>query len=418
MPVIEKLTNSLAQKISLGRLPPPEPGIFTGNPLAYPGWKVAFETLIERQGIPSAELIYYLKTYLGGSARESVEGYILLSTDEAYEQTRALLDKRFGNLFIIANAFRDKLESWPKITGRDGVALRRFANFLRQCLTDMKTVSSFNVLNDDYENQKLLLKLPDWLVYRWGRIVAEWRNKHQAFPPFCEFVFFIVKEADIACDPVTAFFSKKQSKTELEHSNKFNRKRTTGTSFSTEMMVTKETDQNNISVVSWCALCNENHEIDSCKSFLAKSVSERKEFAREKRLCFGCLHVGHRSGDCKKRSKCKTCSRYHPTSLHGDLREETTTTPKETVGCSYQLLFKYRAFEDSQIGDKFSVWLSHCGWPESERLVYAMPDTQSDTTFILERTCDDLEIVGPSVNLMLSTMSSKDQRVQFSDSWI
>ncbi|XP_041355782.1 uncharacterized protein LOC121373298 [Gigantopelta aegis] len=105
---IEQLTSSLAQKISLERLLPPEPGIFIGNPLAYPAWKAAFETLIERQGILSAERIYYLKRYLDRLAMESLDRYILLSTDEAYEQARTLLDKCFGNSFIVTNAFRDK----------------------------------------------------------------------------------------------------------------------------------------------------------------------------------------------------------------------------------------------------------------------------------------------------------------------
>ena len=60
-----------------------------------------------------------------------------------------LLDRRYGDSFIIANAFREKLDTWPKIPARDGEALRKFADFLRQCeRTAMKITGSLHVLND------------------------------------------------------------------------------------------------------------------------------------------------------------------------------------------------------------------------------------------------------------------------------
>ena len=61
---------------------------------------------------------------------------------DAYEQARNLLDERFGDPFIVANAFRDKLDAWPDIAPRDGSALRKFADFLRQCNTAMQTTES------------------------------------------------------------------------------------------------------------------------------------------------------------------------------------------------------------------------------------------------------------------------------------
>ena len=38
-----------------------------------------------------------------------------------------------------------------------------------------------------------------------------------------------------------------------------------------------------------------------------------------------------------------------------------------------------------------SVWLSSSKKPEEEVLVYATLDTQSDSTFILKETCDELD---------------------------
>jgi hypothetical protein len=61
-------------KLVASRLPIPEPEIFKGDPLKFPIWKSSFIALIEREGIPPAEKIYYLQRYLQGEARESIEG--------------------------------------------------------------------------------------------------------------------------------------------------------------------------------------------------------------------------------------------------------------------------------------------------------------------------------------------------------
>lgn len=119
--------------------------------MKYPNWKALFQTLIEQRQIPASERIHYLKKYLGGSVEDVVENYFLLSTDDAYEEAKGLLEQRYGNAFVVANAFRNKLEKWPKVGPRDGVGLQRFGDFLKQCYTAMQSIGSLNILNDDRE---------------------------------------------------------------------------------------------------------------------------------------------------------------------------------------------------------------------------------------------------------------------------
>ena len=97
--------------------------------------------------------MHYLKRYLSPSVRETIEGYFLLPPDKAYERARETLDERYGDTFVIANAFRDKLESWPKIQPRDGTGLRRFSDFLQQCAVAMQAIDCLSILNDDRENE-------------------------------------------------------------------------------------------------------------------------------------------------------------------------------------------------------------------------------------------------------------------------
>lgn len=53
------------------------------------------------------------------------------------------------------------------------------------------------------------------------------------------------------------------------------------------------------------------------------------------------------------------------------------------------------------------VWLSSTTQPTKEVLVYALLDSQSDTTFVLNEIAESLDTTKESVKLELSTMTSK-----------
>ena len=77
-PSIVDIARVFSDHANLSRLPIPEPSIFMGDPLKYPDWKVTFEMLIVQRGIPPIERVHYLKKYIGGVAKEAVEGYFTM----------------------------------------------------------------------------------------------------------------------------------------------------------------------------------------------------------------------------------------------------------------------------------------------------------------------------------------------------
>ena len=440
-----ELAKSLADQVNLSRLPPPEPNVFSGDPIQYPSWKAAFNTLIDQRNIPAGERIYYLKRYLGGSVRQVVENYFLLSTDDAYDKARALLDERYGDPFIIANAFRSKLDSWPKINVRDPNALLKFSDFLKQCLSAMQTITSLHILNDNQENRKMLTKIPDWLVNRWNRLVAQRKEQTAEFPPFKDFVEFVAKEAKIACDPVTSPMSLKgSSSAEHEKGHRVqqphdHRKTHGGRALLADVAENRESGHSPSEAIGslYCVLCKGKHDLDTCKSFLSKSLPDRKTFLKEKSLCFGCLRSGHVSRRCRQRKKCTTCSKFHPTSLHGDTlgtgqRSKEVNSDSNGTGSSAVsheahtnnailhveqttragVAFLGGTREANKCSMIVPVYISHCDSPESEILIYALLDTQSDTTFVLEDTCNALGLTGIDVKLSLSTMYAENRVVE------
>ncbi|KAK3085303.1 hypothetical protein FSP39_001304 [Pinctada imbricata] len=428
-----ELAKSLADQVHLGRLPAPEPSVFMGDPLKYPGWKVSFETLIEQRKIPVSERIHYLKKYLGGKVKDVVENYFLLSTGNAFDEAKKLLDERYGHPFIIANAFRDKLENWSRVNARDGLALQRFADFLRQCYSAMQSIGSLNVLNDERENRKMLSKLPDWIVTRWGRIVVKWKDDKGEFPPFKEFVDFLSKEAKIATDPITSLQSVKSGQGQSVDDKTSDKRpkrgqwRSYGRDGSQSLLTGADDGQiSNVLVASKkddkrkesCILCEGNHQLDYCKQFLERDLKDRKEYIRTNGLCFGCLRSGHLSKKCRSRKRCGICSKFHPTSLHGDIKEahaaKTKTEIKGTVEGTSGATHVSQSGTSKKSSMILPVYVSHINNPDNERLVYALLDSQSDTTFILKRTAESLYLSEVPVTLKLSTMHAENLLIESS----
>lgn len=88
-----ELVKVLAEAILFQIIPIPEPTIFSGDPLKFNHWKSSFQTLIEKKNIPTAEKIFFLQKYVGGAAKESLEGYFLMNTEDAYNAAWDLLSE-------------------------------------------------------------------------------------------------------------------------------------------------------------------------------------------------------------------------------------------------------------------------------------------------------------------------------------
>ena len=109
-----EIARLLAENQSQSRLPLPEPGIFSGDLLQYPLWAEAFETLIESHAVKPCERLHFLGKYVKGDAKELVNGFLLLDSEDAYEKAKAMIAKRYGDPFAVADAYRKKIDSWSK----------------------------------------------------------------------------------------------------------------------------------------------------------------------------------------------------------------------------------------------------------------------------------------------------------------
>ncbi len=168
--LLHRLADLLADKRDNG-LPNMEPETFTGDLLKFSMWLNSFEALIESKTELPSERLFFLAKYTAGDARDCIQGYLTLFTEEAYAQAKYQLKTRYGDKVKVARAYRRKLEDWQSIRPNDGEALQKFADFLWQCHAAMSTISYLGSLDSMEENKKLIRKLPYYIVDWWSQIV-------------------------------------------------------------------------------------------------------------------------------------------------------------------------------------------------------------------------------------------------------
>lgn len=405
------LAQAIASSLSINRLPVPEPTTFNGDPMEFVDWKMSFMTLIDRKPLPASEKMFYLKTYLTGEARKAVEGFFYRNSEDAYVGAWKVLQERFGDPFIVQKAFRDKLTRWPKIGATDPLALREFADFLQGCAEAIPHIKGLDILNDCEENHKLLKKLPEWIVRKWSRIVVDELDKSGNYPDLKQFTVFLNKEARIACNPIASPLLM-TSKTADERLLK--RARALNTSAQTKEPNRDIQETSNYKVRPPCPVCkDETHGIATCPTFASRTMEDKKAFIHENRLCFGCLRKGHTTKDCKRRHTCSTCSRRHPTCLHEEWRQRPVETKNDSASAdtsTSEEVHNVVSYASTQHAPATSsivpVLVSSVQEPQKEVLTYALLDTQSDSTFILEDLLKDLNVESQSVKLKLSTMTA------------
>ncbi|XP_026051006.1 uncharacterized protein LOC113037895 [Carassius auratus] len=412
---VSHLAQAVQDSIAINRLPIPEPSVFNGDPIQFVDWKASFMSLIDRKGISAADKLYYLKKYVSGSAHKYLEGTFYRNDEEAYKDAWNKLNQRYGQPFVIQRAFREKLSKWPRISSKDAEGLRTFSDFLNACLQAIPHVKGLEILNDCEENQKLVQKLPDWAASRWNRQVTTSLMDGKEFPSFQDFVKFMSTEAEIVCNPITSLHALHSRESPHERRISNETKRNKAIVFKTQ--TTENSDKQTMAkgqLKTSCMLCqDDSHPLCKCPEFMVKSLKDRRSYVKDNKLCFGCMKPGHCAKDCRHRHTCDVCKLRHPTCLHDYNYENNGNRKQPTVSMEHA--------RESEITDAISlnitrqgrsvitsmivpVWVSSIKNPSNEQLVYALLDTQSDTTFIDEEVSNTLQVDSQPIKLKLTTM--------------
>ena len=161
--------------------------------------------------------------------------------------------------------------------------------------------------------------------------------------------------------------------------------------------------------------------MDECAEFLKKTLGERRDFNKEKGLCFGCYSSEHIAKLCRSRRSCETCNKKHPTSLHdynwkpeevntegrNPQHKESETRKEDQVINACTLICNVTEAGDLPITmGIFPIWLYHKDKPNNRICVYALLDNASGGTFIKDDALKKLGVEGIESKILLITMHS------------
>jgi len=145
----------------MSRLPCNEPDCFDGSDVTmYTSFILSFQRIIEDKCTNDVDRFYYLLHYTKGKAHDLVLSCNGPSPLESYRKARELLRETFGDEFIIAHTYLEKLENWPSVASDDLKALTDFSVFLSSICNMMKNMSYFSQLNSLKEIKNVVMKLP------------------------------------------------------------------------------------------------------------------------------------------------------------------------------------------------------------------------------------------------------------------
>ena len=113
-----------------------------------------------------------------------------------------MLKERFGHPYRVAQAYKEKLNSWSAIRKGDGARLQQFSDFLVLCEQAMKTLQYMEGLNSEDTLRKVTSKLPCTVGIRWCCLANKMLRYEERLASFHDVVDFVKDEAALATDPV------------------------------------------------------------------------------------------------------------------------------------------------------------------------------------------------------------------------
>lgn len=408
-----EIATLLVKQHNLASLPPREIPYFDGDPFRFHEFMRSFEEVVEKKADSPGDCLHFLEQYTRGQPKELVRSCQHMIPSQGYLRAKALLKENFGNEVKIAASYMEKALSWKVIRSEDAKALQEYGLFLRSCCNAMQDINYMNELNLTTNMQVILSKLPYKLKDKWRVVAYELKERRHNQTTFTDIVDFIERQVKILSDPVfgniqdvTPAGGKKMNIRTIQPKAR--------SSFATTITAVPELKEHGkITTYRSCLFCSGEHSLDVCNKLTRRSHSEKMNFLKTKGICFGCLHTGHFSRDCKKRSICNICSLKHPSLLHIYSYEKEDTSGqkkaefKPAVGSamvSLQTSGLTGAGKDNCALSIVPVCVkSKKG--NSVVMTYAFLDSGSSASFCTESLMNKLNLPGKRVNILLRTMS-------------
>jgi hypothetical protein len=280
---------------------------FTGDVEKWPEFVKVYEETTREGLFSDHENLTRLKKHIKSPAKDLVGG---MQGNTTAKRIMEALHNLYGRSEILMGKYTKELMNFPSITSTTDSNIKKFAMKLNDycgIISDMKLES--NLKNAMFESV-LIQKLE-----RAPALYSRWMK--------------MSKGRSMNIKDFAGFITKVWTEMPPEHRDgKVKNESRTKSVMSHQVETVKDSSK------AKCIFCGENdHRITKCKKFTAKTTQERKQFVKDKRLCFSCLFSGHSYSDCKYKRTCNTdgCKSEHNKLLHEQSSSATSVKPEPSA---------------------------------------------------------------------------------------
>ncbi|XP_055910537.1 uncharacterized protein LOC129944900 [Eupeodes corollae] len=260
---------------------------FSGDYREWPGFRDVFlQTVDCNTKLSSAQKFRYLKSVLREDAFNLLNGVSI--SDSNYQLAWEKLENRYDKPLFIINCLIEQFLKLPNVGSCDGSQLRKLVDKADEVIRGLEAVKSEG--RDPWLVYLLINKTDSETKKAWAL-----ENKMSEESTIKDLLDFLEKRSNAleSSDPKTSRV--KNSRT----SNSSNIK--------------------SLAVVNTsCPKCKGEHYLPQCPDFISMSVSSRRNFARDQRLCYNCLGTKHSSNRCRSKARCTSCNSRHHSLVHLD----------------------------------------------------------------------------------------------------
>jgi hypothetical protein len=187
--------------LELISLPRPSLQKFDGNPMEYHTFMNAFESSIGQSKLSDAAKLTRLLDLCTGKALRVIK-QSASDPNNGYKRAQRILKERFGDEYVISEAYITDLTSGPQIKQHEVTALQDFLDDLRSCVDTLESMDMIEEIDTRVRMVRIVEKLPYPMQTRWRKIAITSKREKGSYPDIRKFVDFVEECVDEVADPV------------------------------------------------------------------------------------------------------------------------------------------------------------------------------------------------------------------------
>lgn len=292
-------------------IPKPNPPKFAGDSAEFPVFKQRMQDWLDEKGFTEKEKVTYLLSFVDGDAKEAIKHCEI--EGDGYSEAMTILEGQYGHPAKVVSACIRRITEGPRIESGDKEALIKLRNHLRTCLKVLRHNESYrHEINASANIERVIDRLPYHMQMDWAKKVPKVRDETATGPDLSHVFDLVNRQVRIMNDPQFGHLATR-SKASVSAPKQGRQAALSNNSNPLRQLSTMATsvEDTEAQLAAPCPCCTERHLLKHCKVFERKSVEERWEIVKERKLCHICLTAGHMRAECASREKC-ACQTIYP----------------------------------------------------------------------------------------------------------